>query len=229
MKRILFTMVTLIVLVLSPIKARGDLFGGDVAVLSQILIQAIQQLIELKSILNTGENTLGLLKEINEGINDSLNLLKNLDPNRSPGLYGDWENITAAIYKLQGLYGAVENSRDSQIQKDADQSVAEAVSFNNSFYKWSGELDSVGQQIKDYSHSVSPGGAQKLSAQALGVIIQVLNQNLRAQATGLKLQAQSMAIENRKEKEATKDILSTSGALKTAMKTEKTAYPFPRF
>ncbi len=87
----------------------------------------------------------------------------------------------------------------------------------------------MGEQIKSYSHSVSPGGAQKLSAQALGLIIQVLNQSLRAQATGLKLQAQSMAVENRREKEATKDILNTSNYLKTAMKTEKAAYPIPRF
>ena len=45
--------------------ARADLFGGDVAVLVQILAQAIQQLAQLKAILDNGSDTLGLLRDIN--------------------------------------------------------------------------------------------------------------------------------------------------------------------
>lgn len=229
MKRSTFILVTLFNFAIAPNTARADLFGGDVAVLSQILIQAISQLTELKKILSTGSDTLELLNEINRGINDSLRLLKNIDPNLDPGIYRDWENVNDAVQRLQAIYGGVVNSPEAQIQKDTDQSVAEAVSFNNSFYKWTKDLDSIGEDIKSASHDVSPGGAQKLTAEALGLIIQVLNQNLRAQATSLKLQAQSMAIENRKEKESTKDILTTGGALTAAMKNEKSSYPIPRF
>ena len=216
-------------LTFGPCPVKADLFGGDVAVLSQILIQAISQLMELKKILSTGSDTLDLLNEINRGINDSLRLLKSLDPNQDPGIYRDWENVSEAVGKLQAIYGTVPNSPEAQVQKDTDQSVAEAVSFNNSFYKWTKDLDTIGEEIKSASHDVSPGGAQKLTAEALGLIIQVLNQSLRAQATSIKLQAQSMAIENRKEKEGTKDILTAGGALSTLMKSEKTNYQIPRF
>lgn len=229
MKRSLLYLVIAALLCTPPKVAKADLFGGDVAVLTQILAQAIQQLMTLKDILGAGQDTLNLIQEINKGINDSLNFLKSIDPNLDPGLYKDWENVSAAIRRVQELYGGVVNSPEARIQKDADQSVAEAVSFNNDFYKWSGQLDELGEQIKNYSHSVSPGGAQKLTAQALGIIIQVMNQNLRAQATSLKLQAQTMALENRREKEATKEILGTSGALSQAMKSEKAAYRIPRF
>lgn len=229
MKRILFSLIATALITGPSQIAKADLFGGDVAVLTQILAQAIQQLMTLKDILGAGQDTLNLIQEINRGINDSLILLKRIDPNLDPGLYKDWENVSDAIRRIQELYGGVINSQEAKIQKDADQSVAEAVSFNNDFYKWSSQLDELGEQIKSYSHSVSPGGAQKLTAQALGIIIQVMNQNLRAQATSLKLQAQTMAIENRKEKEATKEIMATSGALKQAMKSEKAAYHIPRF
>ena len=66
-----------------------------------------------------------------------------------------------------------------------------------------------------YSHQVSPGGAQKLTAQSLGVMIHVLNQQMRAQGQGLKLQAQAMAIANKKEKDSTAQYLTEGAALKS--------------
>ncbi len=228
MKRRIFPILAAL-LMLSPSVSRADLFGGDVAVLTQILAQAIMQLQQLRSILSTGSDTLDLIRQINQGINDSLNLIKGINPNLDPGLYRDWADPNSGLQHVQELYGGAVDSPEVKIQRDADQSVAEAVSFNNDFYKWSTQLDQVGQNIKDYSHQASPGGAQKLTAQALGIVIQVLNQNLRAQATSLKLQAQQMAIQNHGSKEATKDILSSSDNLKAAMKAENTDYQIPRF
>ncbi|MBI4402592.1 MAG: hypothetical protein HY537_00435 [Deltaproteobacteria bacterium] len=223
------TLFLVLALTLSLQTANADIFGGDVAVLSQILIQAIEQLNALKNILNTSTDTLGLLQHINRGINDSLNLLRTIDPNLDPGLYREWDTVSMASSQLESIYGGPVNSPDVKIEKDADQSVAEAITFNNNFFKWSRALDVVGEQIKQSSHDVSPGGAQKLTAQALGLVIQVLNQNLRAQATSLKLQAQSLAIENRKEKQSAQEILGTAGALSAAMKSENPAYAIPRF
>src|ERR1017187_2379118 len=85
-------------LIFSPLQAaKADLFGGDVAVLVQILYQAIQQLIQLRAILNTGSDTLGLLQDINRGINDSLGLLRTVGVNVDPGLYGDLTNAQDAF------------------------------------------------------------------------------------------------------------------------------------
>ncbi|MBI4404096.1 MAG: hypothetical protein HY537_08045 [Deltaproteobacteria bacterium] len=50
-------------LFLSPNIARADLFGGDVAVLTQILAQAVMQLAKLKEILGTAEQNIGLIRE----------------------------------------------------------------------------------------------------------------------------------------------------------------------
>ncbi len=219
----------ILILVLSmATPARADLFGGDVAVLTQILANALIQLQQLRSILGTASGELDLIRQINQGINDSLNLIQTLTPNLDPGIYRDW-TTQDAVSKLQSLYGTVVNSPDAQVQNDTDETIAEAVSFNNSYYKYTAQLDQVGEQIKVASHAVSPGGASKLTAQALGLVIEVLNQSLRAQATALKLQGQALALTNKREKDETKNFLEASDELNTAVKSEKVDFSVPRF
>lgn len=209
--------------------ARADLFGGDVAVLSQILVQSIQQYVKLREIVGTAQNHVELVRQINEGINDSLKLLKTIHPNLDPGIYADWKSVSDALAKLERLYGTVPDSPDAKVQRDTDTGVAEAVAFNNGFYNYSKELDAIGEAIQNQSHAVSPGGAAKLTAQALGLIIQVLNQNLRAQSTALKMHAQEVAVRNRQEKLATANFLESGRALKQAMKNETIEFQAPRF
>lgn len=229
MKNKLISFMVLISLFLgAPQTAKADLFGGDVAVLMQILAQAILQLAKLKELMNNANESLDLVKDINKGINDSLDLIRTIDPNTDPGIYKEWQK-SDALRQLQAIYGIPITSPEQGVQKDLDQGVAEAVTFNNSYYKYSAALDEIGEQIKSASHSVSPGGAAKLTAEALGLIIQVLNQNLRAQATGLKLHAQELAIQNRKEKSDTKMFLETSSSLRNAMQNQTIKFELPEY
>ena len=212
----------------SPI-AHADMFGGDVAVLMQILANAIQQLAQLQSILNNGKDSLDLVREINRGINDSLNLARTINPNIDPGIYKDWQTAGEALQKVQEIYGIATASPDQRVYQDTDQSIAEAVGMNNSIYDYTKQIDEIGEAVKQASHSVSPGGAQKLTAEALGVMLHVMNESLRAQATGLKLQAHSMALNNKREKDATRAYLSNSETLRMAMKNDKATFDAPRF
>lgn len=210
-------------------RSRADLFGGDVVVLVQILANSLQQLAQLRQILSSGQDSLGLLKDINRGINDSLNLLRTVKPDINPGIYKEWEKAQDALTRLEKLYGIVVESPDKNVQKDADRSVAEAISLNNSIYEYTKQIDEIGELIKQQSHYVSPGGAAKLTAQSLGVIVHIQNEGLRAQATGLKLQAQALAIQNRKDKEHTRKIVETADTLKSALVSQKPKFLLPRF
>lgn len=227
MKKII-TLILVFTLSFKP-QARADMFGGDLVYLAQILANAIKQLVELKNMVQNGKDQLELVRDINRGINDSLNLARTVYPNMDPGLYKDWENVNDALTKLQTIYGIVTDSSQAQIYRNTDQQVAEAVTLNNDVYKYTQEIDELSEVIKAYSHQTSPGGAQKLTAQTLGVMLQVMNQTLRTQATGLKLQAQSMALENKKEKESTRQYLETANTLKVTMKNEKPQFQAPRF
>ena len=227
MKKMISIVIAVSLIASAPVKA--DMFGGDLIYLAQILANAIKQLTELKNMVDNGKDQLNLLTEINRGINDSLRLAQTIAPNIDPGIYKDWQNAGDALAKLQAIYGIVTISPDSKVYSDTDQNVAEAVTLNNDIYKYTKNIDELGETIKDYSHEESPGGAQKLTAQTLGVMLQVLNQTLRTQATGLKLQAQTMAVQNKKEKDSTKQYLETANTLRIAMKKEKIQFVAPRF
>jgi len=227
MKKVVTILMAFVICISPPAKA--DFWGGDLVYLAQILANAIKQLVELKNLVDNSRDQLDLIRSINQGINDSLRLAQTINPNIDPGLYKDWQNVGDALQKLQTIYGIVTDSPDARIYRDTDQQVAEAVNLNNDIYKYTTSIDELGEAIKDYSHDVSPGGAQKLTAQTLGVMLQVMNQSLRTQATGLKLQAQTMAVQNKKEKDSTKQYLETANTLRVAMKKEKIQFTAPRF
>lgn len=229
MRKRFITILLSVSLVFMPLGSRADLFGGDVAVLTQILVQAIKQLYELQRIVQSGQDTLNLMRDINRGINDSLRIVDTLGPYIDPGLYKDIKQMTDLIKHIQGSYGEVVDSPDKVPQEDTDRVVAEAISVNNALYNYAKELDQVGETIKKYSHEVSPGGAQKLTAQSLGIMVHVMNQQLRATATGLKLQAQALAVQNKKEKQETGAYLNQAGLLKKMMKKKEVKFEFPRF
>ena len=227
MKKIMSLILT-IALVAAP-SARGDMFGGDVAVLMQILAQAIAQLAELKKMLQTGDDTLGLLQDINRGINDSLNLIRTISPYIDSGQYGDLKKVEDVLRRFTDIYGVVTESPDAKAQASVDHAVAEAVAMNGAIYDYTKQIDQIGEDIKNYSHTVSPGGAQKLTAESMGVVLHVLNQSLRAQGALLKLQAQSIAQTNKREKDYTAGYSNAAGTLSSAMQTNDSQFERPRF
>jgi len=210
-------------------QARADMFGGDVAVLVQILAQAIAQLQQLKMILKDGQDTLNLMRDVNAGIFDTLQVLDSVARNRDPGLYGDLKSVEEIRQKIKELYGIVAESPLQKSQTTTDQAVAEAIEFNNDSFQYSKDLDVIGEEIKAYANEASPGRAQKLTAQSLGVVIHVMNQQLRAQSTGLKLQAQALAIQNKKSKDETSEYLSQTQVIGDALSTYKFQPNLPRF
>lgn len=212
-----------------PKTARADFWGMDIPLLIQIVTNTVNQVQQLQSILGTGQDSLNLLRSINKGINDSLALAQTIAPDQVAGLYSGWNTVSQSLAGIEQIYGAVMPSPEARIQKDADQNVAEAIKLNNSTYDYAKQIDQIGEEIKNYSHQVSPAGAQKLTAQTLGVVLHVLNQSLRTQSTVLKLHAQEVAIQNHKEKEQTRQMLAEADSLKTAMQSQAIVFDFPRF
>lgn len=212
-----------------PQVARADLFGADAAILAQILANALQQLAQLREILQAGNDTLGLLQDINRGINDSLRMAETLGLRVDPGLYRELREIDAAVTSVESLFGRAVDSRLATVQRNTDQTVAEAISFNNELNEYTQRLDRIGEEIKSFSHAVSPGGAAKLTAQSLGVMIHVMNQQIRASGQGLKLQAQALAIQNKQEKDRTEQYLKEGEKLKNKMQSLDAKFEAPRF
>ncbi len=229
MKKTLATFLVVASLFCPLRSARADLFGGDVAVLTQILANAIQQLAQLRAILDNGEDSLNLLRDINRGINDSLMMAETFGIRVDPGIYRDLRQIDKTVLGIETIFGKTVDSPLAPVQRNTDQTVAEAISFNNELNDYTLQLDRIGEQIKTYSHAVSPGGAQKLTAQSLGVLIHVMNQQIRATGQGLKLQAQALALQNKQEKDRSAQYLKEGQRLKQNMTSLQANFEAPRF
>lgn len=188
------------IVLMFPQPSRADLFGGDVAVLVQILANAIQQLAQLQQILGKGADTLSLLRDINRGIRDGLRIIEMLNPRFSPGLYGDLETANRVLSTIQDLYGKIPQTGESRLQAAQDQSASESIAMNGTLFQFADRADEESRKIIDHSQSVNPQGAAKLTAQSVAVLIGVTTQVLRTNSMMLKMMGQNMALSNRKEK-----------------------------
>jgi hypothetical protein len=206
MKKHLASLLVVIALLLPSQRAKADLFGGDVVVLTQILVQAIQTVIQLKSILETGTDTLNLLRDVNSGVRSGLDLIRIINPRFDPGLFGDLRDPENALRAIQHLYGEAPEGMDHELIEAQDQSVAEVISMNRNIYDYADEVDRERERILYHSQVVSPQGAAKLQNQSLAVLIGVSTQILRVNSQMLKLMAQSLAQDTRKEKLTTRSF-----------------------
>ncbi len=185
---------------LIPKPAKADLFGGDVVVLTQILIQAIQQLYQLKQIFQNGSDSLTLMREINSGIRNGLGIIRIINPNFNPGLYGSLENAESVQRAIEDLYGVIPQTSEYRLQEVQDRSVAESIAMNGTLFQYADDVDLESRRIIDHAQNVSPQGAAKLTAESLAILIGVTTQVLRTNSMMLKMMGQNMALTNRKEK-----------------------------
>jgi hypothetical protein len=206
MKRFFIALCFSFVTLFTPKPARADIFGADVAVLTQILAQAIQTVLQLKSILENGQDTLNLMRDINAGVRSGLDLIRIINPNFNPGVFGDMRDPEAVLHALEHLYGSVPQGANRELIQSQDQSVAEVISMNRNLYDYADQVDREKDRILFHAQVVSPQGAGKLQNQALGILIGVTTQLLRTQSQMLKIMAQNMAYENRKEKLSTQNF-----------------------
>lgn len=197
-KLVLCSLMSLLIAVPTPSKA--DMFGGDIVVLTQILANAIQQLIQLREILTTGADTLSLLRDINRGIRDGLAVIQMINPKFNPGLYGDLDTADRVLAAITDLYGSIPQTSEARLQQAQDQSVAESISMNGTLFRFADQAEEESKRIVEHARDVNPQGAAKLTAQSIAVLIGVTTQVLRTNSMMLKMMGESMALNNRKGK-----------------------------
>lgn len=169
-------------------------------VLTQILANAVQQLIQLKEVVTTGSDTLSLMRDINRGIRDGLNVIRMINPKFNPGLFGDLDTAERVLSVISDLYGKIPQGSEAKLIQAQDQSVAESIAMNGTLYRFADQADQESQRIIDHAGAVSPQGAAKLTAQSIAVLIGVTTQVLRTNSMMLKLMGQNMAVNNRQGK-----------------------------
>ncbi|MCX6117354.1 MAG: hypothetical protein NT027_07430 [Proteobacteria bacterium] len=224
---LLFSMVLSMSVIVQPKRAQA--FGGEIPILLEILSNAVTQLHNLMTIVQQGRDTLNLTREINSGLNDTLSLIEAIKSRPDFNMYQGWQNIDQALNKIEQLYGKIPKSRLSDIQSHSDRAVAEGVAASLAVARAADSYDIGGRGIQLRAGESSPKGAARLTAQGVGVMVQVMNESLRAQSSSLKLQAQTIAVNNQKDKEETRQVKAASESLAKGMRSHKTNFSTPEF
>ena len=209
-------------------KAKAQ-FSTDAPILLEILANNVTQLYQLYEMVRTAQDNLRMMRDLSQGLDTALNLYSSLNPPTDPGQYRSWRNVGNALGQLRSLYGQVAATKEAAVQQDIDRGVAEAISLKNRVYEYTRKSDRIGRQIQSRSNSTNSKGAQRLTAQSVGVLIETQNQATRTQATQLKLSAQALALANRKDKEYARRVSQDTGALAAALKSTRTSFSTPRF
>lgn len=209
-------------------KAKAQ-FSSDAPILLEILANNISQLYQLYEMVQTAQDNLRMMRDLNQGLDTALNLYNSLNPPTNPGQYRSWKNVGSALGQLRTLYGQVAGTKEAAVQQDIDRGVAEAISLKNQVYEYTRKSDRISQKIQSRSNSTSSKGAQRLTAQSVGVLIETQNQSTRTQASQLQLSAQALALVNRKDKEYARRVSEDTGILSAALKSTRTSFSTPRF
>lgn len=198
--------------------ARADLFGGDVAVLTQILVQAIQQVVKLQQIIGTARDTLSILEEMNRGVKEVLRLAETAHVPIPPGIYAQAKSIDQAIKEARRVYGEI-TDRSPPHTRTHYQSGVEGLSLSQDAFDYSTFLDEQGERVKRAAIVASQASATRLTAETLGVLLHSMSHSNRLQAKQLEISSTNRIESSAKESARFDSFLSTHQHIEETLKT----------
>jgi hypothetical protein len=208
--------------------AKADFFGGDLPMLGTIVANTAAQLKQLETIVGTNSQTLELLKDVNRGIQDAIEIVKSSNTTLSAGQLSDLTSADQVLAKIQTLYGQIPNTAQAPSQAFVDKTVAESIHLHNEAFRYADKLDPEVERLKQASQLASPGASQKITAQSIGVLTHAITQVLRTNAAMLKIQSEQLALSNKKEKQNSHDNIAKYLDAAKAYMSFKPSYDLPR-
>lgn len=201
-----------------PKMAYPDLFGGDVAVLSQILVQTIQQLNQLKQVVGQGQKNLELIREINKGLNETIKFKASLDlPIDSNG------NFESPALHIEPSW------KNRRTLEHVAELTKQASTLSNKLTDNARIQNERAERIRSHSHIVSPGGAAKLTAESQAVLIEGMNQNTLAAVQNQKLLATSLTMQARLEASTTQSNTQLTQDISQGIGRMRFSHRIPKF
>lgn len=181
--------------------ARADIFGGDVAVLTQILAENIRHYYQLKQMIGQGQDQADFMRHLNAGLENSIGLLQSL-PVRDEKILANLREFQGALRSVSDLYGAVPKSNEAVMQTVHDQTIAESLRMVNTFKDYSDVQEQNSIMIAAQSRDASPKGAARMQAETSAQILRSLSQLIRLNTQMLKLQSEQFGMNNKAGKDS---------------------------
>ena len=192
--------------------ARADLFGGDVAVLSQILIQAIRQIAELQTLIGTSRQTVSILDEMNRGVKEVLRLADTAHVKLPKQVYDQANSIDLAMRTAESIYGSIPKN-GQLISRDHYQSGVEGLYLSEDAFDYSLLLDETAERVKTSAVVANQASATRLTAETLGVVVEGISHSNRIQAKNLEISSTNRLEESAKSNANYESFLEIQDAL----------------
>lgn len=181
--------------------ARADMFGGDVAVLLQILQNALQQLIILRQTLDVAKNDSDLLHSVNRDIETALTEIHAIqDVVRETNDIGKTRDPVELLNRVRNIYGRLPRLGNLERMNFADKATGNGLAVDNDTHLHAAQMDQIGLRLQEQARTASPGRAQQITAQSQSAMLHSLAQIERTDATILRVDSTQLALQNQKEK-----------------------------
>jgi hypothetical protein len=227
--------VGLIISSLAFIPNKSNAFLGDggagwanAVYLAKILAENIRRYQQLKLMIDQAKDSDQYLRLINQGIENSIGLINSL-PVKDERILDELKSFQDAMNSVDKLYGAIPKSEEAALQLLHDQSVAESFKMVNASKEYSRLQEENAVKISIQSRQASPKGAARMSAEVNAQILHTLNQLLRVNGQMLKLQSESLAMNNKDGKDSVLAHQKVRNDLKSGLSSFRGNFNFPRF
>lgn len=227
-KNIRIALATLLISVSASPSAYADLWGGDVAVLVQILAENIRRYQQLQTMISQAREQKEFLKALNSGI-DNLSGLAAAYPIRDQRILEELKTFQETINKVQSLYGSVPMSKESAIQTLHDRTVAESIKLTNDSKSYAQQQEINAVKIIAESRNASPKGAARINAQTNAAILHTLNQLLKINGQMLKVQSEQFAVNNKHGKDSVRHFQKVRADVNHSTQNYTADMNFPKF
>lgn len=199
--------------------ARADLFGGDVAVLAQILVQTIRQLAELQSIVGSSAQTVSILEDMNRGVSEVLRLANTAHVSLPKQVYDQARTITDAAKMAESLYGPMSNHAQRSTRNEYSSGV-EGLYLSEDAFDYSLTLDGTAERVKSSAVLANQAAATRLSAETLGVVVEAVSHGNRLQAKNLEISSTERLENSAKANANYESFLETHDVLANDLKNQ---------
>jgi hypothetical protein len=181
----------LLLLLLSP-SARADLWGGDIPLLTQIVANTMNTLMEMR-------RQTSLFQSEMAGINDRIYRIQTISEVIQPSSWQHWRDPAEALRRLRMIYQTLPKEYRSAKSDAIEEELSRAMNLIARVNPQTQSSFQSGKEMERRGVTASPGVAQKLTASGTGTLIAMEAQSLALQSHITSLLAQTLAEANEKE------------------------------
>jgi hypothetical protein len=183
-------------------KAKADLWGADLPLLAEIVINTLMTLNEL-------QRQTKQWKEEMDGIDDRIDRIRTIADVVQPSSWEQWKDPQEAVRRLRLIYQTLPKEYRSEKSDLIESEIAKAMNLVARVGIDTKSTFASGKELEQRALDSSPGVAQKLTASGMGTLISMEAQTQVIQSHITSLLTQMLADANERE---TRTVVSQGSA-----------------